>query len=113
MFFCVPRFSVHSVITGPTYSCGIRIVAVMIGSRISSIARQVGQLGRILDLQYRAVAHQHLVDDRGRRGDQVHVVLAFQALLHDVHVQQAEEAAAKAETQCLRHFRLVAAGKRR
>ena len=27
MFFCTPRFSVHSVITGPTYSCGMRIVA--------------------------------------------------------------------------------------
>jgi hypothetical protein len=36
MFFCTPRFSVQSVSTGPTYSCGIRIVVVMIGSRISS-----------------------------------------------------------------------------
>ena len=48
-----------------------------------------------------------LVDD-GRRGrDEVHVVFALEPLLHDVHVQQAEEAAAKAEAQRLRDFRLV------
>ena len=55
----------------------------------------------------RAVAHQHLVDDRRRRRDQVHVVLALEPLLHDVHVQQAEEAAAEAEAQRLRHLGLV------
>ena len=38
----------------------------------------------------------------------VHVVFALQPLLHDVHVQQAEKAAAEAESQRLRGFRLVA-----
>ena len=42
MFFWTPRFSVQSVITGPTYSCGIRIVVVMIGSRISSTRDRSG-----------------------------------------------------------------------
>ena len=37
----------------------------------------------------------------------IHVELALQPLLHDFHVQQAEEAAAEAEAQRLRHFRLV------
>ncbi len=37
MFTCTPRFCSQSVITGPTYSCGMRIVARMMGSRISSI----------------------------------------------------------------------------
>ena len=55
----------------------------------------------------RAVPHQHLVDDGRRRRDEVHVVLALEPLLHDIHVQQAEETAAKAEPQSLRNFRLV------
>jgi hypothetical protein len=42
MFTCVPRFCSHSVITGPTYSCGMRIVARMIGSRISSTCDRSG-----------------------------------------------------------------------
>jgi len=40
--------------------------------------------------------------------DELHVVLALEALLHDVHVQEAEEAAAEAEAQRLRGLRLVA-----
>ncbi len=41
----------------------------------------------------------HLVDDRRIRGDDVHVVLAPEPLLDDLHVQQAEEAAAEAEAE--------------
>jgi hypothetical protein len=37
----------------------------------------------------------------GAGGDELHVVLALEALLHDVHVQQAQEAAAEAEAQRL------------
>ena len=80
----------------------------MIGSRISSIFDRIRQARRVLDLDLRPVAHQHLVDDRRRGGDQIHVVLALQALLHDLQVQQAEEAAAEAEAQRLRGLRLVA-----
>ena len=107
MFFCTPRFSVHSVITGPTYSCGTRIVAVMIGSRISSTRDRSGSFDGFSISMHRAVAQQHLVDHGRRRRDQVHVVLALEPLLHDVHVQQAEEAAAEAEAERLRHFGLV------
>jgi hypothetical protein len=113
MFFCTPRFSVHSVITGPTYSCGTRIVAVMTGSRISSTRERSGSFDGLSISSHRAVAHQHLVDDGGRRRDQVHVVLALEPLLHDVHVQQAQEAAAEAEAQRLRHLGLVSAATRR
>ena len=70
-------------------------------------ARQVRQLRRVLDLEHRAVAQQDLVDDGRRRRDQVQVVLALEPLLHDVHVQQAEEAAAEAEAQRLRDLGLV------
>ena len=37
--------------------------------------------------------------DRGHRGEQLEVVLALQALAHDVHVEQSEKAAAKAEAE--------------
>ena len=107
MFFCMPRFSVHSVMTGPTYSCGIRMVAVMIGSRISSTRDRSGSFDGFSISQHRAVAQQDLVDDGRRRRDQIHVVFALEPLLHDVHVQQAEEAAAEAEAQRLRDLGLV------
>ena len=50
------------------------------------------------------------VDDRGRGGDEVEVVLALQPLLDDLHVQQAEEAAAEAEAERLRGLRLEGEG---
>ena len=64
MFFCTPRCSVHSVITGPTYSCGIRIVVVMIGSRISSTRDRSGSFDGFSISITRAVAQQDLVDRR-------------------------------------------------
>src|SRR5471030_783873 len=70
-------------------------------------ARRVRHARWIVHLQHGAVAHDHFVDDGRRRRDQVHVEFALQAFLHDFHVQQAEEAAAEAEAQRLRHFRLV------
>ncbi len=48
-----------------------------------------------------------LVLDARRRGEDVEFVFAFQPLLHDVHVEQAQEADAKAEIERLRGFRLV------
>jgi hypothetical protein len=47
----------------------------------------------------RAVVERHAVDDRGVGVDDVEVELAAQALLDDVHVEQAEEAAAEAEAE--------------
>ena len=71
-------------------------------------APQVGHLAGVLDLQHRAVVQLHLVDHAGRGGDEVLVELALQALLHDLHVQQAQKAAAEAEAQRLAHLGLVA-----
>ena len=36
--------------TAPMYSVGVRIEALMIGSRISAIVRRVGHVGRVVDL---------------------------------------------------------------
>jgi len=43
MLVCVPRFSVQSEITGPTYSCGTKILHAMIGSRNSSMVSAGGR----------------------------------------------------------------------
>ena len=50
-------------------------------------------------VQLAAVGERELELDRRHRRHQVDVVLALQALAHDVHVQQAEEAAAEAEAE--------------
>ena len=64
------------------------------------------QLGRIVDIDDRFVGQQNLIDDGRRAGDQIQAVLALQALLHDIHVQQPQEAAAKSKAQRGRDFRL-------
>jgi len=78
------------------------------GSRISAVLALFGHLGWVLHHACTvAVALHHLVDHAGRGGDQVLVELALQTLLHDLHVQQAQEAAAEAKAQRLRHLGLV------
>ena len=48
-----------------------------------------------------AVGLVDVVDDARRGRDEVEVVLALEALLDDLHVEQAEEAAAEAEAERL------------
>ena len=71
---------------------------------------RVGQMRRVIDLQDFAVRRQDFVNDAGRRRDDVHVVLAPEPLLDDLHVEQAEEAAAETEAERDRAFRLVDEG---
>ncbi len=78
-----------------------------IGSRISSIDARVGQVRRIIDLDMLAVGRDDFVNDAGGGGDDVHVVLAPEPFLDDLHVQQAEKAAAKAEAERDGAFRLI------
>ena len=70
--------------------------------------RQFGELGRVFDVDQAAVTQHYFVDDGRRRGDQVLVELALETLLDDLHMQQAEKPAAKAETERLRNLGLVA-----
>ena len=79
----------------------------MYGSRTCSIAAGIRHLGRASDLDPLAAAQLDLVADVGRRRQQLEAVLALQPLADDVHVQQAEEAAAKAEPERLRGLRLI------
>ena len=50
--------------------------------------RGIGHFRRVLDFHHGTVAHLDLVHHRRRRGDELHVVFALQAFLHDVHVQR-------------------------
>ena len=70
-------------------------------------AAGIRQLGRAVDLLHLAVGRRHPIQHARRRRHQVHVVLALEPLLHDLHVQQAEEAAAEAEAERGRRLRLV------
>ena len=65
----------------------------------------IGELRRVVDFRGLAVRRLHPVDDRGGRSDEVHLEFAFEAFLNDLHVQEAEEAAAEAEAEGLRGFR--------
>ena len=101
----VPRRSLLSSITAPTYSFGTMIDASTYGSSTSSISAR--ELGRVVDLDPAAVLLVHPVGD-GRRGDEeIEVELALEPLLDDLHVQQAEEAAAEAEAERVRGLGLV------
>ncbi len=69
--------------------------------------RQAGRVVHVNDLPLGGV---HLVRHVGHGGDDVHVELAEQPLLHNFQVQQAQEAAAEAEAQGQRALRLVGKG---
>ena len=66
----------------------------------------VRQLGRAVDLRHLAVGRRHPIQHARRGRHQVHVELALEPLLHDLHVQQAEEAAAEPEAERDRGLRL-------
>ena len=59
-----------------------------------------------MDLDLLAVVLQDAVGDVRRGLHQVHVLFAFEPLLDDLHVQQAEEAAAEAEAERIGGLRL-------
>ena len=64
------------------------------------------ELRGVFHLHDFAVGHQHLINDGRSRRDEIHVVLALQPLLHDVHVQETKEARAEAEAERLGAFGL-------
>ena len=74
-------------------------VASMIGSSICLMSEGSGKLRRVIHLDHVAGRGGDAVAHAGRGGDQVDLEFALQALLHDLQVQQAEEAAAEAEAQ--------------
>ena len=81
----------------------------MTGSRISR-CWWVRPARGIVHFDHAAVGKRDVVAHAGRGGDQVQLVLALQALLDDLHVQQAEKAAAEAEAKGDRTLRLEEEG---
>ena len=68
----------------------------------------VRQQGRVVDDDHAAAMHQvDVVLDGRRGGDEVEVELALEALLDDLHVEEAEEAAAEPEPERHGALRLV------
>ena len=69
------------------------------GSRISAIVPGSGMSEGLWTSSSSPFVKRHVEPHRGHRRQQLEVVLALEALAHDVHVQQPEEAAAKAEAE--------------
>ena len=88
------------------YSAGRMKLTRTIGWRNSSISPASGTFLRRVDLERLAGRGDDLVGDVRRRLHQVDVGLLLEPLLHDLHVQQAQEAAAKAEAQGVARLRL-------
>ena len=70
-------------------------------------ARGVGHVRRVVERERRAVGQRHAVDHARRRRHEVEAEFALQPLLHDLQVEQAEKAAAEAETQSGRALGIV------
>ena len=65
------------------------------------------QLCRVVHRYHGAIGFIYIIYNRRRRGDELQLVLALQALLHHVHVEEAQEAAAETKAQGLGCFRYV------
>ncbi len=74
-------------------------------------AGRVGVVGGVVDFDRGAVRQADAVDDARRGHNQVEAVLALQPLLHDLHVQQAQKAAAEPEPQRRRRLRRKGEGR--
>ena len=104
----MPRRSWQSLSTLPRYSSGVRMVARIHGSWISSICIGSGMSTGLWISISLPLRQLDLVDDRGRGRDQVEIELALEPLLDDLEVQQAQKAAAEAEAERGRGLHLVA-----
>ena len=82
----------------------------MIGSSILCDFAGIGPARRIVDFDHLAVGLGDLVAHAGGGGDEVEIEFALEALLDDLHVEQAEEAAAEAEAESDGAFRLEEEG---
>ena len=99
---------------GPMYSAGAMMRAFTYGSSMWSIDRE--PCGISAGFSISSIVPSVMVDvvlDVRHRRDEVEIELALEPLLHDLHVQQAEEAAAEAEAERGRRLGLVVAARRR
>src|ERR1017187_9065812 len=98
-FFCTPRFSSSSFRIPPRYSSRVITVASMMGSSICLISEGSGKLVGGVHFDDFPDGVGDPVPHAGRRGDEVDVELALEALLDNFQVQQPQKSAAETETQ--------------
>jgi hypothetical protein len=109
-YSCMPRRSIASFITAPMYSVGTMTERLTIGSSSSVDLEPSGRSpGRWISWSRRLVSgpcrRRWAPSGRGP------CPLALEPLLHDLHVQQPEEAAAEAEAERLRGLRVEGEGR--
>ena len=103
-----PRRLVESSISGPMYWVGVTTLSLTQGSSIASMSVGLGSSAGLSTATLpRPSGQDDVVLDRWRRGDQLEAELALEALLNDLHVQQAKEAAAEPEPERDGTLRLV------
>src|SRR5882762_3831934 len=96
--FCWPRFSSSNARIPPRCSSGVRMVARMAGSSIFTMRPGSGIFaGESISVIWPSVVVT--LTHAGRGGDQTEIELAFQTLLYDLHMQQAQKAATESEAQ--------------
>ncbi len=66
----------------------------------------IGHAAGVMHLRHVSLLVIDVVGNVRHCGDHVHVELPVEAFLHDLHVQQSEEAATESESQCQRRLRL-------
>ncbi len=101
---CLPRFSSTSLRMPPTYSSLVRILACDDGLANGGDRLRLGPARGVVDLNLFSIGHRDLIADAGCGGDQVQLVLALKTFLNDLHMEEAEEAAAEAEAEGERSF---------
>ena len=72
--------------------------------------RRIGVVVGVVDHDDAAVGFDDFINYARQGGDELKVKLTLKALLNDLHVQHPEEAAAEAEAECDRAFRLKRQG---
>jgi|GEM_PF-2626242 len=70
----------------------------------------IGHVDGIIDFQHGAAVFDHAIDDAGIGRNDIHIVLAANALLDDFHVQKPEKTATKAKSEGDRAFRRIHKG---
>ena len=95
----------------PMYFDGVMIESLTHGSSMSSMSPASAAWRGCRPRPRRAVEQADVVLHRRRGGDEVEVELALEPLLDDLHVEQAQEAAAEAEAEGDRALGLVGDGR--
>ena len=64
----------------------------------------LGQSRRIVYLLHASLLVVYHIRNVGHGGDNVHIELAVESFLYNLHVQQSEESAAESESECYRRL---------